>query len=163
QIATCEGMTPHEEQMEDQNGETEVVVVGRPNNSVEGTSLQFRRSEGRDTDLAEIVLAIDGNLKAIAIDEPYCCVLRNRDAAVIDVSDDTLTLMDHRKRARNVCCNAQKKPKIRRGKLCLAALGAIELVDVLAAGNSWHQEAVGSVAIRHDNARRPGRGALQSR
>src|SRR5262245_6625833 len=56
QIAAGEGMTPHEEQMEDQDGETEVVVVTRPNNSVEGTSLQLRWGEGGNTDLAEIVL-----------------------------------------------------------------------------------------------------------
>src|SRR5262249_2473407 len=95
QIAACEGMTPHEEQMEDQNGETEVVVVGRPNNSVERTSLQFRWGEGGDADLAEIVSAIDGNLKAVAVDESHRCVLRNRDAGVVDISDDTMILMDH--------------------------------------------------------------------
>jgi len=83
---------------------------------VEGASLQLRRGEGGDTNLAKIVLAIDDNLKAVAVDEPDCCVLSNRDAAVIDVSDHTVTLMDHRKGASNVSCNAQKKPKVRSGK-----------------------------------------------
>src|SRR5262249_50441584 len=101
QIAACEGMTPHEEQMEDQDGETEIVVVGRPNNSVEGASLQFRWGEGGDTNLAEIVSAVDDNLKAVAIDELHCCVLRDRDAAVVDVSNDTVILMDHAKGASN--------------------------------------------------------------
>src|SRR5262245_12520867 len=105
-IAACKGMAPHEQQMEDQDGKTEVVVVGCPNNSVEGASLQLRRGEGGDTDLAEIVLAIDGNLKAVAVDELYCCVLRNCDAAVVDVSDDTIVLMDYTKGASNVGCNA---------------------------------------------------------
>jgi len=163
QIAASEGMTPHEEQMEDQDGETEVVVVGRPNNSMEGASLQFRWCEGGNTDLAQIASAIDGNLKAVAVDEFHCCVLRDRDAAVVDVSDDTMVLMDHAKGTSNVGCNPQKEPKVRRGKLCFSALGAVEFVDVLAAGNSRHQKAVRSVAIRHDNAGRPCRGPPQFR
>ena len=107
QIAACEGMTPHEEQVEDQDGETEVVVVGRPNNSVEGAPLQFRWCEGGNTNLAEIVLPIEDNLKAVAIDEFHCCVLRNCDAAVVDVSDNTVILMDHGKGASNISCDAQ--------------------------------------------------------
>src|SRR5262245_36221862 len=103
-------MTPHEEQMEDQNGETEVVVVGRPNNSVEGAPLQLRWGEGGNTNLAEIVVAIDGDLKAVAVDEFHRRVLRNCDAAVIDVSDDAVVLMDHSKGARNVGCNTQEEP-----------------------------------------------------
>src|SRR6516165_4701113 len=45
QEAARERMSPQEQQVEDQNGKTEVVVFGRPNNSAEGTSLQFRRCE----------------------------------------------------------------------------------------------------------------------
>jgi hypothetical protein len=101
QIAACEGMMPHEEQVEDQDGETEIVAIGRPNNSAEGASLQFRWCEGGDTNLAKIVLAIDDNLKAVAVDEFHGCVLRNCDAAVVDVSDDTVILMDHGKSASN--------------------------------------------------------------
>src|SRR5262245_3213818 len=132
--------------MEDEDGETEVVVVGRPNNSVERASLQFRWCERGDADFTEIVFAIYGNLKAVAVDQFHCCVLRNRNAAVVDVSDDTLILMDHAKGTSNVGCNTQKEPKIRSGKFCFSALGTVEFVDVLAAGNSWHQEAVRSVA-----------------
>jgi hypothetical protein len=33
-------------------------------------------------------------------------------------------------------------------------------VDVLTAGNSRHQEAMRSVAVRYDNTGRPGRGPL---
>ena len=102
--------------MEDQYGETEVVVIGGPNNSTKGTSLQFRRREGRDTDFAQVGVAVDSYLKAVAVDELHCCVLRNRDAAVVDVSDDTMILMDHGKGARNVGGHAQQKPKVRRGK-----------------------------------------------
>jgi hypothetical protein len=109
-------MAPHEEQMEDQNGETEIVVIGGPNDPTKGPSLQFRRSKGRDTDLAQVILAIDGNLKAVAVNESHCCVLCYRDAAVVDVSDDALILMDYSKGTSNVGPNAQKKPKVRSGK-----------------------------------------------
>ena len=160
QKAACEGMTPHEEQMEDQDGETEVVVVGRPNNSTKRPPLQFRWGEGGDTNLAEVILALDSNLKAVAVDQSHCCVLRNRDAAVVDVSNDTMILMDHGKGTSNVGCNAQKKSKVCRGKFCFSALGAVEFVDVLAARNFRHQETVRSVAVRHDNTGRPGRGSL---
>jgi hypothetical protein len=156
-------MPPNEQQVEDQNGETEVVVIGGPHDSTKGPSLEFRRREGRDTDLAQVGVPIDSDLKAIAVDKLHCCVLRNRDAAVVDVSDDTMILMDHGKGTRNVSCYTQKKPEVRRGKFRPAALGAVELVDVLAAGDSWHQEAVRRVAVGHDNAGRPGCGPLQSR
>src|SRR5262252_1143668 len=104
--------------MQNQTGadKTEVVVIGGPNDPTKRASLEFRRSEGRDADLAQVGVAIDGNLKAVAVDELHRCVLRNRDAAVVYISNDAVILMDHGKGARNIGCNAQKKPKIRSGK-----------------------------------------------
>src|SRR5262249_16284453 len=85
------------------------------------------------------------------------------DAAVIDVPDDAVSLMDGGKRAGNIGRHMQQEPEIGRRKFRLAALRAVKFVYVLATSNSWHEEAMRDVAVRHDDAGRPGRRPLKLR
>jgi hypothetical protein len=81
-------VTAHEEQMEDQDSEPKVIVIGRANNFAEFCVLQFRRSVERNADFAWIECAVRGDLEAVAIDEADDCGFgRNSNVALIDVAN----------------------------------------------------------------------------
>src|SRR5260370_4562075 len=133
-------MAPHEEHEENQDGQSEVVVILVADDTFERFALQLGRSEGLDAHLAKKTAAPVDHLEAVAVDQANRCVLRDEHAAMIDVADDATGLVDHAKSSGGIGGRADKKAPVCTLEIDSAALGAVKVVNVLAPGDFWHQE-----------------------
>jgi hypothetical protein len=68
QVTPREWMPPHEQQVEDQHGQTKAVVVRRPHQPTVASVLQFWRRKKRNSYIARISVAVGLDLERIAID-----------------------------------------------------------------------------------------------
>ena len=132
QVAAGEGMPAHEQQLEDQHRQTEIVVVLRAHRRRQRRSLQLRRREGRDADLARESAGRRRDLEAVAVDQPDRRVLGHQDAAVVDVADDAPVSWTTAKARARLAAARTRKRQSARGNSAAAALRAVELVDSVA-------------------------------
>ena len=115
-------MPGHEQELENDDGEAEIVVVRRPQDLlVAGEALEFRRLMRRHADIAVPALSAGGHLEAVAVDELHGRVGGHHQIAVVDVADDMAAVVDHREGA------------------CGVGGGMDEEAPSPAVGNSWRR------------------------
>jgi hypothetical protein len=91
EVPAVEGVTAHEQQVEEQDGETEGVVVGRAADGAEVMAEKLWRGEQFDPDAAWEARPV-ADLKGIAINGRDRAIIAHQDVAVVDVPDDKADL-----------------------------------------------------------------------
>jgi hypothetical protein len=153
---TGKWMPPHEQKMENQYRQAEVVVIWGSHDAANGPTLQLRRRKGWYRNFTQVELATDLNLETVAVDQLHSRSTRDPHTTVIDVTDYAARGMDGSKRARNVSRRVYQEWEGGRREIRLAALRAVEIVNVVVAGNLGHQEPDRAPLIGQDQVVRPG-------
>jgi hypothetical protein len=71
---SVKGMSPHEQQVEDQDRQTEGIMVGSPQDAIETDAMKFGWSEIRHANYTGKRAPIERNLKRVTVDDSYCRV-----------------------------------------------------------------------------------------
>jgi hypothetical protein len=101
------------EEMKQEDGEPEPVMIGGPHKSAKRAPVKLRRGEQWYPDIAGVDMRSIPDLEGVEIDEHHSPVWSDEQVAVVDVPDDMPLFMNGCKRSRNVCSNMNQKPKIR--------------------------------------------------
>src|SRR5258708_6458439 len=141
QEPACEWVSPHQQQLEDHYAEAEIVMVCSADDTPKSLLiLKFRCSKCRNTDLTKKQAIPNRNLERVAINQSNGGLIRDRDAAVIDITDDASRCVYFSKRFRYVDRSANEKPPICVRKFHLSATGVIEGIYIFVTGDSGHDE-----------------------
>jgi hypothetical protein len=154
-IPTGKWMPPHEQKVENQYREAEVVVIWGSHDAADGPVLQLRRRKGWYRNFTQVELATDLDLKAVAVNQLHGRSTRDPHTTVIDVTDYASRGMDGRERAGNIARRMYQEWESGRREVRLAALRAVEIVNVVVAGNFGHQEPDRAPFIGQDEVVRP--------
>ncbi len=76
-------MSPHEEHEEDENGQSEIVMILVTDDLLEQLALQLGRREGFDAHLAKKTTGAVDHLEAVAVDQANCRILGNQHATSV--------------------------------------------------------------------------------
>ena len=161
-VYTRERMSALEQQMEDQHGESESIVVLGAVQAAECLALQFRRREQRRPHVAGEGAAPIANLDGIAVDENRSAVFADQRIAVVHVADHVPCGVDLPESPRQVGCGADHETKVRVRKSAAAALRAVEPVRVLTRADAPHEKAAHATALVRQQIDGPGRHANQA-
>ena len=158
QIGAREGVAAQEQELEDHHRQPEGVVVGRARHRAQVVPLELGGRVGGHADLAEVSPLARLDLEAVAIDQFYHRAGGDQDVAVIDVAHHVARRVQHGQGAGQVARGVDEEGPGHLRKLGETALGAVEEVDRLVAGDLRHQQPGGAASQRAgEDADRPGR------
>jgi hypothetical protein len=142
-------MPAHEEHEKNQDSQSKIVVILIAADSREGPTLQLGWRECLYAYFAKKTAVSLDHLEAIAINQPNRRVLGDEYSTVINVPDYAARIVDHQKSASRISARAYEKTPVSPLEVCAAALGAIEVVDILAPRDPGHQEPDGRARVCH--------------
>ncbi len=136
-------VTAHEQKVKNEDSESKVIVIWRSDDFPEFRVLQFRRSVQRNAYFARIDFSVCGDLKSIALHKYHNGGFRgDANVALVDVANDVASLVARGERSSDIrSCVNQESPVGFRGKFASPAFRIVKEVDVLEAGDVFHQEA----------------------
>src|SRR5665213_2633056 len=141
-------MPAHEEQVKDEDGQTEAIMIVRPHNAAKTLSLQlWRRIEG-NSNFTRKRLAASTDLIGIAVDQTYHSLGRDQYVALIDIPDGMAAAMNRIESNGAIHRRLNKECPVGGRKLLLAVSRTVESMDLLMAGHARHQDAH-KRAVRH--------------
>ena len=152
-----ERVAAHVQEVEDEDCEPEIVVVGRPHDAAKRLPLKFRRREGWDADVAEESLSVRFELEGIAIDDADGGFVGDEHAAMVDVSDDAFGLMYRGEGARRVGGGSNQKSPIGVRKLRFPAARTVQVVDVFVSADARQYDAGERAGLSVQEIKRPSR------
>ncbi len=134
-------MPPHKQQLKDDNGQPEGIVVCRSWNVRQRYTLQLGGGVLGHADAAEEGLIAIGNLKAVGIDQGDGGRLRNEDTRLVDIADDAIDGMHGSDRLGDVLCGSDQKAIVRLWEVKLPGARRIQFVQRFMPKRVPHQEA----------------------
>jgi hypothetical protein len=137
-----EWMSAHEQQMKDDDGETEGIMVGRSSDRREIAPQQLRGREELDTDAAGKARSIT-DLKGVAVDGGDRAVVAHPNVAVVDIANDEARLVNGGDEARDIGRHMNDEAIVGAREMPDAGAGAVKLVNAARIRNARHDEADG--------------------
>ena len=145
-----EGVAPHHQHLEEDDGQAEGVVLLGAYHAVKGVALQFGRGVVRYTHGAQELLSAMAELEAVGIHQGDGGVVRHQHAGGVDVADDAAGVVDGGDGARNVGGGARQKAIVDVRKMLFARAGGVQVVQGATVAHGFHQEAgEGAVFAAH--------------
>ena len=156
------GCRPDEQQMENENGQSESIVVGGSHHVAQLQRLQLGRREVRRADGAVERATPGRELERVAIDHPHAHSFVDKQIALIDVAHDDIRRVERLKRGGRVSRGEHHVVPAGIRKVPSPVRRAVQLVKLPGAIHLRHQEAARLARHRIEKHRlRPGRDRLQ--
>ena len=156
-VDAVEGVMPHHQGLEDQDGQAEVVVVGGAGDALQRAALQFGWGVFGGTDQAGEFLGGGDELEAVGIDEGHGGLVVYQHAAGVYVADDAAGEVHGGNGPGDVGGGVGQKAVVGRGEVLFAGSGCVDFVQGQAVAHRPHQKAgKEAVAAQHDG---PGEGS----
>ena len=153
-----ERMPAHHREVEDQDGQAEEVVIGRPVNAREVPPVQLGRGEFGDAHPAAEDPQPFGDLERVAVDERDDPLPGNQDVLLIHVADHVAARVDHLEGDGAVAGGVEEEAPIRLGEFFFALGDAVEAMDLDMVRDPGHQDPVNRRGVaRGQRGGRPGR------
>ena len=136
-----EGVAPHHQHLEEDDGQAEGVVLLGAHHAVKGLALQFGWGVVRYTHGAQELLSAVAELEAVGIHQGDGGVVCHQHAGGVDVADDAAGVVDGGDSTRNVGGGARQKAIVDVRKVLLARTGGVQVVQGATVAHGFHQEA----------------------
>src|SRR5579863_7703344 len=134
-------MPPHEQQLEDDDGQPEGIVVCGSRDLRQRYALQLRGCVLGHADSAEEGLIAVGNLETVGINQRDGGRLRYEDTRLVDIADDAIDSVHGGYRLGDVLCGSNQKAVVGLWKVNLPGAWRIQFVQGLVPERVPHQEA----------------------
>ena len=150
-----EGMAAHEKKLEDHDGKAEGIVIARAHGCGKRSAGKLRRRVFRHTHMTGVERFPVVDLEAVGIDEGDPRIVRDENAGMVDIADDTAGVMGDGNRTGDVPGSTDQKPEICLGKMLFARSGCVKLVQGRSVLDPRHEEAGEAAAgVLHGGARK---------
>ncbi len=133
-------MTPHKQELEDNNSKTESIVILGSHNAVQVLTLKFRRRMSNLTDAAHICATLPSDLETVAVNELNCCLFGNQNATMIDVSYYMTVIVNYLERSSDVGGGLQQEGPVSVWILHKTILHTIEQMNRFVVHDLGHQK-----------------------
>src|SRR5262249_51795837 len=111
-ISTGKRMPAHIEEMKQEDGEAEAVMISSPNKPVKRAPVKLRGCEQWHTDIAGEDMRSVANLERVAVDKHHNPICSDEQIAMIHISYDMSLLMNDCEDPRDIGCNMRQEPEI---------------------------------------------------
>jgi hypothetical protein len=139
---TAEWVTPTEQELKDQNGKAEVVMIRGPIDRVVGRqALKFRRCELGNTNAASKDVTIGPDLKRVAVDKCRAAAVTDQHTVLVQVTNNVASLMNGLHRGSRVTRREEQEIPLATGLLPLSMGWAVHAVDGVTIPHLGHDEA----------------------